>query len=135
MILGKEKIIPIFALIILIIGSISAVYVHSTMINKDTITIEGFEYTVDQLFDMTEQRTIKTDKGEKTGMALDDIIIKIGVHCPSCNKYIFIGDDRYQQTVSWELMQKGILSKDRTIYFPDTPHAFWVKNVVKIEVK
>ncbi len=133
--LGKEKTIPIFAMIILIVGTTSAIYVHSTMIRKDTITIEGLEYTIDNLFEMAISKTIETDEGEKTGVALDDIIIKIGVNCPSCNEYIFIGEDRYQQTVSWELMQQGILSKDRTIYFPDTPHAFWVKNVVKIEVK
>ena len=61
MLLGKEKVIPVFAMIILIVGTASAIYVHSTQINKDTITIQGEEYTIDQLFKISEKRTIQTD--------------------------------------------------------------------------
>ena len=135
MIMGKDKLIPVFAMIVLIIGIFSAIYVHATMVNKDTITIQGKEYTIDQVFSIAQTRTIKTDEGEKTGVALDDLIKKIGFGCTSCHNYVFKGGDGYQQTISWDLMQKGVLTENRKIYFPDTAHALWVQDIVEIEVK
>ena len=57
MILGKEKLIPIFAMIVLLIGTFSAIYVHATQIDKDSITINGQEYTIDQIFSVAESKT------------------------------------------------------------------------------
>jgi hypothetical protein len=138
MIMGKDKLIPVFAMILLIIGIFSAIYVHATMVNKKTITIQGEEYTIDQLFSIGETKTIQTVEGEKTGVALDDLILKIGMGCPSCYNYVFKGGDGYQQTISWDLMEKGVLSKNRKIYFPEstkTAKGLWVKDIVEIEVK
>ena len=133
--MGKEKLIPVLAMIVLLIGIFSAIYVHATMINKDAITIQGKEYTIDQVFSIAQTRAIKTDEGEKTGVALDDLIKKIGFGCTSCHNYVFKAGDGYQQTISWDLMQKGVLTENRKIYFPDTAHALWVYDIVEIEVK
>jgi len=135
MITGKEKLIPIFAMIVLLIGTFSAIYVHATQINKDTITIYGQEYTTDQLFSIADTRTIETDEGEKTGIALDDLMVKVGVGCPSCHKYVIKARDKYQQTVNWNVMKTGILTDYGKVYFPDTAHSFWVRDVIEIEVK
>ena len=133
--MGKEKLIPVLAMIVLLIGIFSAIYVHATMINKETITIQGKEYTIDQVFSITQTKTIVTDEGEKTGVALDDLIKKIGFGCTSCHNYVFKAGDGYQQTISWDLMQNGVLTENRKIYFPDTAHALWVHAIVEIEVK
>lgn len=135
MITGKEKIIPIFAMIVLLIGIFSAIYVHATHIDMNTIKINGQDYTLDQLFSIGVMRTIKTDEGEKTGIALDDLILKVGTGCPQCHEYTIKAKDRYQQTVNWNIMKTGILTDYGKVFFPDTAHAFWVRDVIEIEVK
>ena len=132
---GKEKIIPIFALIIILVGIFSTIYVHGTNIDKDTIKINGKDYTMDQLFSMGEISVIETDEGKKTGIALDDLVLKVGVGCPQCVKYTIKAKDKYQQTVDWDIMKTGILTDYSRVYFPDTAHSFWVSNVIEIEVK
>ena len=72
--LGKEKLIPIFAMIVLLIGTFSAIYVNATQVDKDTITINGKEYTIGSMDDfadleMVGDKIIAYDRktGEKTG--------------------------------------------------------------------
>jgi hypothetical protein len=133
--MGKEKIIPILALIVLLIGGTSSAYVYVTQIDKETISINGYEYTLDQLLFMGETITIQTVEGEKTGVSLEDLIPKLGIGCPSCNEYTIKGKEGYQQTVEWEIMKTGVLSDIKKVYFPDTPKKFWVGDIVEIEVK
>jgi len=135
MISGKEKIIPIFAMIVIFVGIFSTIYVQSTNIDKDTIKINGQEYTIDQLFSMGEMRIIEIDEEEITGIALDDLISKVGVGCPQCVKYTIKAKDKYQQTVDWDIMKTGILTDYNRVYFPNTAHSFWVRDVIEIEVK
>jgi len=133
--MGKEKFIPILALIIIIIGGTSSAYVYATQIDKDTITINGDEYTIDQIFYLSGKKTIQTIEGEKTGVALDNLILKTGVGCPYCHEYIIKAKDGYQKTVDWEIMKTGVLTDIKKVFFPDTPKAFWVGDIVEIEVK
>ncbi len=133
--MGKEKIIPILALVVLIIGGTSSAYVYTTQIDKETIAIKGVEYTIDQLFYIAEEKTIQTIEGEKTGVSLEDLISKIGIGCPSCYEYTIKAKDGYQQTVEWDIMKTGVLSNIKKVYFPDTPKKFWVGDIVEIEVK
>jgi len=135
MISGKEKTIPILAITVLLLGVFSALYVNATQVNKDTIAINGNEYTIDQLFSMCNKRIIETDEGEKTGIALDELMLKAGVGCPACHNYIIKAEDKYQQTVSWDILKTGILTDYSRVFFPDTAHTFWVRNVIEIEVK
>jgi len=133
--MGKEKIIPILALIVIVIGGTSTAYVYVTQIDKDTITINGEEYTIDQIFYMGETKTIQTIEGEKAGVALDDLIIKAGAGCPSCHEYTIKAKDGYQKTVNWEIMKTGILTDIKKVFFPNTAKAFWVGDIIEIEVK
>ena len=135
MIKGKEKIIPTLALIVILIGIFSTIYVHATLIDKNSIKINGQDYTLDQLFSISEERTIETDEGEKTGIALDNLIQNIGVGCPECHKFTIKAKDKYQQTVDWDIMKTGILTDYGRVFFPDTAHSFWVRDVIEIEVK
>ena len=133
--MGKEKIIPILALVVLIIGGTSSAYVYSTQIDKETVAIKGVEYTIDQLFYIAEEKSIQTIEGKKTGASLEDLISKIGIGCPSCYEYTIKAKDGYQQTVEWDIMKTGVLSNIKKVYFPDTPKKFWVGDIVEIEVK
>lgn len=135
MIFGKEKIIPILAISVLLLGVFSALFVNATQIDKETININGNEYSIDQLFSMCNSRSIETDEGEKTGIALDDLILKVGVSCPTCHNYIIKAEDKYQQTFSWDILKTGVLTDYSRVYFPDTAHTFWIRNVIEIEVK
>lgn len=134
--MGKEKLIPIFAIIVLFIGTGSSVYVYATQgnadIDTDTITIYKQQYAIEELFTIVEPRTF--DALNYSGVALDDLIIKAGVECPSCHTYTITGEDGYQKTIAWENMQNGLLTIDKMTVFSDLPKAFRVKNVLKIEV-
>lgn len=132
MLMGKEKLIPIFAMIVILIGTGSSVYVYATQTDTDHITINGQQYTIDQIFFIAEPRTF--DSLNFSGVALDDLVIKAGVGCPECHEYTIVGDDGYQKTVTWENMQNGLLTKERRVVFSDLPKAFRVRDVVKIEV-
>ena len=133
---GKEKLIPILAMVVLLIGSISAVYVNAnqTIVEKGTIKINNEKFLTSELFDSVSIKTIETDEGYKTGIALDQLIIFTGVKCPSCHKYTIKAKDPYQKTVNWEDMKKGVFTDYGRVYFKDKAHAYWVSNVVEIEV-
>ncbi len=129
--MGKEKLIPILAVAVLFIGSLSSIYVYATQINSEYIDINGQEYTVDQLFFIGEERTIETF----SGIALDTLMMKIGIPEPEKHEYTIIASDGYQKTVKWENMKNGILTEEGQSIFSDLPKAFRIKDIVKIEVK
>jgi hypothetical protein len=135
MIFGKEKIIPILAISVLLLGIFSALYVNATQINKEIITINGNEYTINYLFSICKKVTIETDEGEKTGISFDELMSKVGVSCSACHNYIIKAEDKYQQTFSWDVLKTGILTDFSRAYFPNTAHTFWIRNVIEIEVK
>jgi hypothetical protein len=132
--IAREKVVPLFAIVCLLIGMSATIYVQASISSKTTITLNGNDYTVDQLFTLGTIRIITTDDGEKSGIALDDLMLKVGIGCPSCHQYTFKAKDGYQQTVNWELMQQGVLTKDRRVYFSNTAHALWVRDVIQIGV-
>jgi len=132
--MGKQKIIPVLAMTLLIIGIISALYVNAIQISKDSITIKDQEYTYDDLFLLSGEKTIQTVDGPVTGISLKNIIKSIGVTCTSCSEYTIKAADGYEKTVEWNVLKTGVLSKENRVYFPDTPKALWVREVVEIEV-
>jgi len=131
--MGKDRFIPIVALIILAVASISSLYVYTTQASADTVLINGQRYTIDQLFSFTKPRTFPDL--HYSGIALDDLIMKTGVKNPESHTYTLIGADGYQKTATWENMKNGLLTKDGQSIFSDLPKAFRVKDVVTIEVK
>jgi hypothetical protein len=140
MIMGKEKLIPVLAIIVLLLAVGSTLYVQATkteITEENAITINGNKYCLNELFDEVEKRTIQIDGDEISGIALDSLIEYSGVLCGSCNTYTIKAThpSPYQQTVKWDNMQKGILTDYSRVYFPDLARAFWVYNVVEIEVK
>ena len=132
MITGKEKFITLAAMIIILIGAGSSAYIYTTQTDTENITINGQQYTIEQILLIAEPRTF--DSLNFSGIALDDLVIKTGVSCLECHEYTIIGSDGYQKTVTWENMQEGLLTKDGMAVFSELPKAFRVKNILKIEV-
>jgi len=133
--MGKEKLIPILAVAVLFIGSVSSIYVYATQNDSEYIDVNGTEYTIDQLFFMGKQKTVESNSELFSGIALDDLMLKTGVSNPETHEYTIIASDGYQKTVQWENMKNGILTEDGKSIFSDLPKAFRIKDIVKIEVK
>jgi hypothetical protein len=132
--MGKEKLLPLLALLILILGSISSMYVYATTSTSEQITIKNATYTIDQLFLLGKQKTLIINEETYTGVALNDLIINLGSLQPEQHQYTIIGADGYQKTVTWENLQNGVLTKERSSIFSDLPKAFRVKDITSIEV-
>jgi hypothetical protein len=131
--MGKDRLLPIFALLILLIGSVSSIYVYATQATTNTLLVNGQHYTIDQLFSLTQPRTF--NESQYSGIALDDLMLKTGVAHPEQHKYTLRGADEYEKTVTWENMKNGLLTKDKESIFSDLPKAFRVKDIITIEVK
>jgi len=140
--MGTEKIIPIIAITFLLIGISSSIYVYATTpsissytAGDKSITINNQQFTIEQIFSDAQIRDIVTPDGINfSGIALDDLIIKTNVDCPSCHEYKIAAADSYEKTVTWENMQHGVLTEDGTAAFSDLAKAFRIKYVIKIEV-
>ncbi len=126
----KDRLLPIFAIFILIISCTSSTYIYATQATANTIQVNEQQYTIDQLFFLAQPRTLN----ESTGIALDDLMLKTGVTHPEQYRYTLRGSDGYEKTVTWENMKNGVLTKDGQSFFSDLPKAFRVKNVITIEV-
>jgi len=129
----KDRLLPIFALLILLIGSISSIYVYVTQATTSTLLVNGQHYTMDQLFSLVQPRSF--NESQYSGIALDDLMLKTGVSQPEQHKYTLRGADGYEKTVTWENMKNGLLTKDSESVFSDLPKAFRVKDIITIEVK
>ncbi|MFH1014218.1 MAG: hypothetical protein V1769_06930 [Thermoplasmatota archaeon] len=131
--MGKDKLIPIFALLILLVASVSSIYVYATQTTTNTLLVNGQHYTIDQLFSLTQPRTF--NESQYSGIALDDLILKTGVTHPEQHTYTLKGADGYEKTVTWENMKNGLLTKESESVFSELPKAFRVKDIITIEVK
>ena len=131
--MGKDRLLPIFALLILLIGSVSSIYVYATQTTTNTLRVNGQYYTRDQLFSLTQPRTF--NESQYSGIALDDLMLKTGVSQPEQHTYTLKGVDGYEKTVTWENMKNGLLTKESESVFSDLPKAFRVKDIITIEVK
>jgi len=130
--MGKDRLLPIFALLILITACASSIYVYATQTTTDSVLINGQQYTIDQLFSLTNPRSL--NDSQYSGIALDDLIVKTGTSDPEQHTYVLKGADGYEKTVTWENMKNGVLTMDRSSVFSDLPKAFRVKDIVTIEV-
>lgn len=133
-----RKNLPFIAIVVLIVGISSTVYVHASkqVVNTDNpmIIIHNQEYEVLNLFTIFSLKTVITDDGEFTGIPLNELIVYAGVNQPMNYQYTIIADG-YQQTVKWESMQNGIFwQEELRVIFPELAHSFWVYDVLEIKV-
>jgi hypothetical protein len=128
--MGKQRTLPLFAITLLLLGSLATLYVHANTTHTQTITINNQEFSYEQIQTNTKPRTIDT----YTGIALDDFIQKSGITKPPTHNYLIIGSDGYQKTVQWTHLTTGLLTPEGEVIFSTLPKAFRVKNVIQIEV-
>ena len=128
--MGKDRVIPLFAMILLLIGCLSSLYVYANTIDTHTITINNKVFTYAQLAVHTNTRIIESNEG----FALDDLINNSGVTEPTHHEYVIIGADGYQKTVQWNHLQNGLLTPEGQVIFSDLAKAFRVMDVVMIKV-
>lgn len=131
--MGKDRLLPVTAMCVLIIASTSSLYVYASQTTTDTLRINGQDYSIDQLFSITKPRLF--NDSDVTGIALDDLMMKTGVSHPEQHTYTLRGADGYEKTVTWENMKNGLLTQDRESLFSDLPKAFRVKDIITVEVK
>lgn len=131
--MGKDRLLPITAMCVLIIACSSSLYVYASQTTTDTLLVNSQEYSIDQLFSITKPRLF--NDSDATGIALDDLMIKTGVSQPEQHTYTLRGSDGYEKTVAWENMKNGLFTKNRESIFSDLPKAFRVKDIIEIEVK
>lgn len=129
--MNNKRLIQIFAIIVILIGIGSTVYVQLTKTGSAQITVNGKDHTINQLFDLAEARTIE----EESGIALDDLMVKVGIENPEEYEYTIIGADGYQKTVKWENMRNGLLTVERESIFSDLPKAFRIEEIIEIKVE
>ena len=127
----STRYLPILAIFILLAGIGSSIYVNSQKNDSTRITINGEEYSVSQLSQMVEEKSVETE----SGLPLDLLMEKIGIASPETHEYTLVGSDGYQKTVNWENMQNGILTKSRESVFADLPKAYRIKEIVEIKVE
>jgi hypothetical protein len=130
--MDSKKIIILTALLILIIGSLSTIYVFANQLETSYISINNKDFTIDQIFLEIEPVSFKSLN--YTGVSLKDLIIQSGVEEGNKHNYIIIGSDGYQKTVNWNNINNGLLTFEKEVIFSDLPKMYRVKNIVKIEV-
>ncbi|MDG6219019.1 MAG: hypothetical protein QCI00_06225, partial [Candidatus Thermoplasmatota archaeon] len=102
---------------------------------NELILINNQSLEIQAIFDSLSNKTIQTNDGEKMGISLSELLNSTQLSCPSCHSYTIKAKDGYQQTVIWDDMQQGVLTMEKRVYFPHLAHAFWIRDVVEIEVK
>jgi len=138
----KETLMVLVAVLLLGTGTVAAVYLYLTKeeSNLEFIVVNGEKLEVDYLMKKCEKKEVDGVEGA----ALSDIINLTSVENPEEKEYVIRGADGYQKTVEWEDMETGILTKEKwkdsdkemlRVRFKNKPKAYWVADVVEIEVK
>jgi len=135
----KEAIVSAVAFFLLATGITSNAYLHLRHIEKgDYISIGNEKVYIDDIFETCGIMTFEVnEKGvmkNYTGALLSDIINMSHIENPQEHKYVIIASDGYQKTVEWKDMMNGIITEEKRIIFPNLPRAFWIRDVIKIEV-
>jgi hypothetical protein len=136
MILKKKFLIPLLALVFILAGTASSIYIYNQQsnieIDSESIIIYNEKVTIDWIF--SNVLTKKFEDINSSGVALDDLIMKVGIDCPSCYNYKISAADGYSKTVLWENLKNGILEKGKRVVFSDLPKAYHVRDIAEIEV-
>lgn len=128
-----EKVAVVIAILLLFIGIVSALSLPKQKL-VNYIEVNGKKLGIDEIFEKCSEKEVEAMGENYTGVSLACIINLSDIENPDEHEYTIIGADDYQKTVSWKDMQKGILTKEKRTIFPHLRKAFWVGDVIKIEV-
>ena len=127
-----EKIVISIAILLLAIGFLSNAFISREEL-KDYIEINGIKIAAEKIFSSCEKKELKIGNETYFGISLPCLINMAGIKNPEEHNYKIMASD-YQKTVSWNDISSGILTEEKRAIFPNLPKAFWVRNVIKIEV-
>lgn len=133
--MGKEKFLPVVAISVLFLGIFCSLYVNARMVDSTEVLVHETTYSFDQLFIFYEEISMEIEGIMYSGIGLDELLIKSGVDTPETHLYQIHGSDSYQKTVTWDNIKNGVLTREGVVVFNNLPKAFWIKDVVHIEVK
>jgi hypothetical protein len=124
-------VLGIIALMI-IIGSLSAlVYNAANTRSTDILTVNGKDYdweTLESDFEIMEF-------AGHSGIPVEDLLEDAGIEDPAGRSFRFIGADGYEKEVPFSDMENGMINTDeKKVIFPELAKAFWVRDLVEIEV-
>ncbi len=128
------------AIFLLFMGLVSGIYIEKEKDENETLFADGYLQledsflALDNIFSSCANHTCATDRGNYTGVSLSCIINISQVQDPEIHDYAIIALDGYMKTVSWMDMKKGILTNERYVVFSHLPRAYWIKDVLRIEV-
>jgi len=130
------------ALLIAIIAVVAIIIVAAVLVlppaeeEDQTATINGTEYTYEQMMDEFGTETV----GDHEGVPLGAIITDTNLTSPEDHAYVLTADDGYAMAVTWDNLETGILAQiteedddtaEEVTYlmtvFPDLPGAYSVK--------
>ncbi|MGA1848153.1 MAG: hypothetical protein ACMUHB_02325 [Thermoplasmatota archaeon] len=122
---------------IILVGSFSALaYAHFNERESDKVVVNGKEFQWDTLNEEYDTMIVQGYEG----VSLTRIIEDAGVENPASHEYKFIAGDGYLKTVAWSDIETGILSPegdedhDHMVVFESKARAYWVYDLVEIEV-
>ena len=117
---------------IIIFGSLSAlVYNAMNTRSTDVLTVNGVDYDWDTI--QNDFETIEYDGN--SGISVEELIKDSGVKETEGKSFRFIGSDGYEKEVPWDDMKNGIIdTNEKKVIFPELAKAFWVRDLVEIEV-
>jgi hypothetical protein len=136
-----EKIVLAIAIFLLSTGLVSGIFLeqendeYSTIYSGGYIEVEDSLITMDNIFSHCSLQNSVTDRGNFTGVSLSCIINNTSIQNPEIHDYAIIALDGYTKTVSWSDMKKGVFTDERYAVFSHLPRAYWIKDVIRIEVK
>lgn len=132
------RVLGIIAVVVLIAsGALFACNVSlKAEVETDFFTVNGKEYGWNTTFEEFEIVTLEDAQGNPwEGVMLADLITDAGVADPENHEYKLVGADGYTKTVGWSDMETGLLTKnEKRVFFPDLPKAYYVSDLVEIEV-
>ncbi len=129
---GRVNLFLGFLALVIILGSLSAlVYNAVNTRSTDVLTVNGKEY----LWESLENDFNIMEFDGNTGISITEILLNSGVKDLEGNSFRFIGADGYEKEIPWTDMDNGMLNTDeKKAIFPDLAKAFWVRDLVEIEV-
>jgi hypothetical protein len=121
-----------FLAVVIILGTFSAlVYNAANTRSTDILTINKNDYdwnTLEKDFDTMEY-------DGNSGISIDVLLEDAGVVEKEKKSFRFIGADGYEKEIPWSDMGNGMINiEEKKAIFPDLAKAFWVRDLVEIEV-
>lgn len=99
------------------------------------ITINGQEFTINELFLSNTQITVTGSDGKNyTGISLSNLMNTTGLNDAETKQYNIAASDGYNKNVTWADLQLGVLVKEDTMTaFPHLPGKYRITDVIRIE--